>query len=175
MKYGIALTALLAAAPLVASAQQPLVGPQTGDKELTLSGSGSSDKNGDNATFGLSGDLGYYLTPDAEVGIRQSVNYSNPADANSAWNGATRGFVDYHFFHSAFRPFVGGSLGGIYGDNVNDSGFAGLEAGVKYYVRQKTFVTGRAEYQWFFDSANEADNQFNDGAWAYTVGLGYNF
>ena len=175
MKYGIALTALLAAAPLTALAQQNYVGPQAGDKEFSLSGSGSSDQNGDNANFGISGDLGYYLTPDLEMGIRQSVNYDNPANSNSDWNGATRGFADYHFLHNAFRPFVGGSLGGIYGDNVNDSGFAGLEVGAKYYVREKTFVTGRAEYQWFFDSADEADNRFSDGAWAYTVGLGFNF
>ena len=169
------LTALLLVAPVASLAQQSFVGPQAGDKELSLSGSGSSDKNGDNANFGLSGDLGYYLTPHAEVGIRQSVDYTNPANANSAWDGATRGFFDYNFLNDAFRPFAGASLGGVYGDNVNDSGFAGLEAGVKYYVRSKTFLVGRAEYQWLFNSADKADDRFNDGAWAYTVGLGYDF
>ncbi|HKJ94507.1 MAG TPA: hypothetical protein VKA32_02630, partial [Gammaproteobacteria bacterium] len=58
-------------------AQTGAIGPQTGDKELQLSGTGSSDKDGDNGTFGVSGDLGWYLSPQTELGIRQSVNYAD--------------------------------------------------------------------------------------------------
>ncbi|MFP4184277.1 MAG: hypothetical protein ACLFRW_06815 [Halorhodospira sp.] len=64
----------------------------------------------------------------------------------------------------------------VYGDGVEESGFAGVELGGKYYVREKTYLLGRAEYQWLFDDSDDVDDAFkDDGAWAYTVGVGYNF
>ena len=86
------------------------------------------------------------------------------------------GTSNYQFGDDRTRPFVGGSLGGIYGDGVKDSGFAGLETGIKYYVRDKTYFLGRVEYQFFFNSTSDASDAFqDDGAFAYTVGVGYNF
>lgn len=74
------------------------------------------------------------------------------------------------------RDFNSGSLGGIYGDGVKDSAFAGLETGIKYYVRTKTYFLARAEYQFLFSDTDDATDAFqDDGIWAYTVGLGYNF
>lgn len=180
-RAGIVLLAL-AAAPGLALGQSSMTNEKTGavagEKEVTLSGTGSSDRNIDAGSFGMSGDLGWYITDQFVAGIRQSVAYASVEGDNNDddfWNGATRGYVDYHFSDSAFRPFVGASLGGFYGDGISDSGFAGVEAGAKYYVLPKTFVMGRAEYQWFFRKTRDADNNFDDGAWAYTVGLGYNF
>ncbi len=63
----------------------------------------------------------------------------------------------------------------VYGDGVNDSGFAGLEFGLKYYVLEKTYILARAEYQFFFDSGSSAEDNFDDGAFAYTFGMGFNF
>lgn len=180
-RAGIVLMALTAV-PGMALGQPSMtnekVGAVAGERELTLSGTGSSDRNIDAGSFGISGDLGWYITDQFVAGVRQSASYvSVEGDSNQDdfWNGATRGYVDYHFSDSAFRPFLGASLGGFYGDGISDSGFAGVEAGAKYYVLPKTFVLGRAEYQWFFRDTDDADNNFDDGAWAYTVGLGYNF
>jgi len=79
-------------------------------------------------------------------------------------------------FLTIARPFLGASLGGVYGDGVKDSGFAGLETGIKYYVRTKTYFLARAEYQFLFSSTDEATDAFqDDGIWAYTIGMGYNF
>ena len=155
-------------------------GPERGERELTLAGTGSSDRKFDNGNVGISGDVGWYLRRDTLLGIRQSVNYANiegESLQDDFWNGASRGFGNYHFNNPEWRakPFAGASLGLIYGDGVDDTGFAGLEGGVKYYVRPKTFIMGRAEYQWFFDRASDADNTFDDGAWAYTAGIGYHF
>lgn len=167
--------------PLAATAQQSgsgQFGPADGDREFSIAGSGSSDKDFDSGSFGLVADLGWYFSDPLVLGVRQSVNYANIEGedvSDDFWNGATRGYLDYHFGSSRLRPFLGASLGGIYGDGVNDSAFAGLETGVKYYVRQKTYLLARVEYQWFFDSGSEADDTFDDGAWAYTVGIGYNF
>lgn len=172
---------LLSALPLVAMAQSGSstgFGPSTGDREFSLSGTGGSDRDFDSSSIGLSGDLGWYLQPNVVVGIRQSVTYADiegESASDDFWNGSTRGYADYQFGHHKFRPLVGASLGAVYGDAVKDSAFAGLEAGAKYYVLPKTYFLGRMEYQWFFDSSSDADDTFDDGAWVYTVGLGFNF
>ena len=177
-----ALALVLVAAPGPVAAESEYAneryGAVAGEREVTLSGTGSSDRNVDAGSFGLSGDIGWYSSDQFVFGVRQSVVYASVKGdrlKDDFWSGATRGYIDYHFTDSALRPFVGASLGGIYGDGISDSGFAGVEAGLKYYVLPRTFVMGRAEYQWFFRKTNDADNNFDDGAWAYTVGLGYNF
>ncbi|MCP1676764.1 hypothetical protein J2T57_003937 [Natronocella acetinitrilica] len=167
--------------PITAIAQQTgssQFGPVQGDREFSISGSGSSDKKFDSGSFGLVADLGWHLTEPLVLGLRQSVNYASiegESVTDDFWNGATRGYVDYHFAFNRLRPFLGASLGAIYGDGVKDSAFAGLETGIKYYVQQKTYLLARVEYQWFFNSSSDADDAFDDGAWAYTVGVGYNF
>lgn len=172
---------LLSVLPYAAVAQQGMssaYGPSAGDREFSLSGIGSSDDDFNNSSIGLSGDLGWYLRDNVIVGVRQSLNYADiegESVDDDFWNGSTRGYADYQFGSHRLRPFLGGSLGMIYGDAVEDSGFAGLEAGSKYYVLPETYLLGRMEYQWFFDSSSDADDAFDDGAWAYTIGIGFNF
>lgn len=169
---------LVSMTPLWALAQGTSgIGPEAGDKELVLSGTGSSANDLDKMTFGVLGGLGWYYTRQLEFGVRQGVNYADvPNDSDNLWNGSTRGFVDYHFIVSdRARPFIGANLGGTYGERVNDSAMAGLEAGIKYFVRPKTFIQGAAEYQYFFDNLGDIDDAFDDGAFVYTVGIGYLF
>lgn len=169
---------LFPAAAFAQSGSTSNLGPAQGEREFTLSGTGSSDKDFDSSSFGMSADIGWYRSRELLLGIRQSLNFADIEGediSNDFWNGSTRGYVNYHFGQTAWRPFVGASLGGVYGDGVNNSGFAGLEGGLKYYVMPKTFIMARAEYQWFFDDGGDVDDQFDKGAWAYTFGLGYNF
>lgn len=170
---------LLGALPMAASAQSSNFGSEQGEREFSLSGTGSSDQGFNSGTFGVTGDMGWYLQDHTVVGIRQSINYASiegESLIDDFWNGSTRGYYNYHFIADRARPFLGGSLGGVYGDGVNDSAFAGLEAGVKYYVLSKTYFLARVEYQFLFSSTSDATDAFqDDGAWAYTVGLGYNF
>lgn len=170
---------LFAALPVTALAQSSTVGPEQGDREFSISGTGSSDRNFNSGSFGVTGDVGWYLRSHMVTGIRQSINYASiegESIKDDFWNGSTRGYFNFHFLHDRARPFVGGSLGGVYGDGVKDSAFAGLETGVKYYVREKTYFLARIEYQFLFSSTGDASDAFqDDGAWAYTVGLGYNF
>lgn len=175
MKSAI-LCVTLGMIPALASAQS--LGPVAGEREVLLAGAGSSDKRFDNGSFGVSGDYGWYRTNRTLWGIRQSVNYANVEGAfitDDFWNGSTRGFINWHLSDNAFRPFVGASLGGIYGDGVKNSGFAGLELGFKHYVNPKTFLALRGEYQWLFERGRDIDDRFDGGAWAYTIGIGYNF
>ena len=151
------------------------VGPKQGDRELSISGSGSSDKNFDNGGMGLSGDLGWYLNDQTVAGVRQSVTWGSVDNGSDIWQGKTKGFIDYHFGQGQFRPFVGATLGGQYGKNTKDTGTAGLELGAKYYVLPSTFIQARAEYSFLFDSKDSADKNYDNGSWDYVVGMGYNF
>lgn len=170
---------IVGALPMVASAQPSNFGPEKGEREFSISGTGSSDQKFDSGNFGVTGDMGWYLEDHLVTGVRQSINYASidgESIVDDFWNGSTRGYVNYQFLDDRARPFVGASLGGIYGDGVKDSAFAGLEAGMKYYMLPKTYFLARAEYQFLFSSTSDATDAFqDDGAWAFTIGLGYNF
>lgn len=181
IKFNAAATTLclFSAMPMAAVAQSPDLGPHEGDQEFSISGTGTSDRNFNSGGFGVTGDLGWYLQNHLVAGVRQSINYVSIESEDSDddfWNGSTRGYLNYQFLADRARPFVGASLGGIYGDGIDDSAFAGLEVGVKYYVQTMTYFLARVEYQFLFSSTGDAADAFqDDGAWAYTVGLGYNF
>lgn len=150
--------------------------PQAGDRTLTLSGSGSSDDSFDSTSFSVNGELGWFTSDSLEVGIRQSVNGSLVDGGDDIWNGATRGFADWHFGGpNPLQPYVGASIGGFYGENISDTFSAGPEIGLKYYVKDKTFIELGAEYQFLFEETDDIDSNFDDGAFLYTLGIGYNF
>ncbi len=164
----ILLLTLLASLFNAPARAQMAYGPEGGDWEVTLTGSGSNDNDFDNGAFAVDGSVGFYFTPNIELSLRQSVTHSNFGDSN--WSGATRLALDYHFDFGRWRPFIGGNIGGIYGDGVRDSGAGGLEAGLKYYVLEKTFLFGVFEHQWLFDSGNDSNGRF-----IYSIGIGFNF
>lgn len=142
--------------------------------ELTLGGAGSSDNDFDGGGFNINGQLGYYFTDQWQVNLRQTAGYSDFGD--SSWSAATRLGVDYHFDFGQdqrFIPFVGASLGYLYGDNTNDTFAAGPEAGLKAYVNDTTFIYGSVAYEFLFDDAGDADDSFDDGQFVYGVGIGF--
>src|SRR5881394_2631786 len=75
--------------PLVAHAQF-----EAGDFSLTLGGSGSNSNDWDGVTFTVNGELGYLLTKEAEIGVRQGISYED--FTGSAWNGATDVFFKHN-------------------------------------------------------------------------------
>jgi hypothetical protein len=174
----IAIAVLTVGLSGITAAQAEPWGPAGGEREFSLSGTGSSDKDFDNSSFGISADLGWFTSDKSVWGVRQSINFADIQGedlSNDFWNGSTRGYYDYHFLDGNWRPFIGANLGFIYGDGVKDSGFAGPELGVKYYVLKNTFILARAEYQFFFTDSNSASDNWEDGAFAYVFGMGYNF
>lgn len=180
MKRLLLATTLLALLPAVASAQDAAReyrgGAKAGDSEITLSGTGNSNNDFDAGSFGVTGSYGYFFNPAVELGARQSFSWSGANNSDDSWSGSTRLFADYHFFTTQrFRPFVGVNLGMTYGDNVSNTGIVGPEVGVKYFVNDTTFIIGMAEYQWFFNNSDDVSDNFNDGAFQYTIGLGFVF
>ncbi len=148
-------------------------GPQGGEWEMTLAGAGSSDKDFENGGFNIEVDVSKYASELLSFGVRQNVGFVD--NAASSWNGSTALFGQVHFGDTPLRPFVGLAVGYLYGDDVTDTFFGGPEAGLRYYVKPEAFLFGRAQYQFLFDSGDEIDDQFDDGRFLYTVGVGFTF
>ncbi len=145
-----------------------------GDKVFTLNGNGQSDKDFDSSAFSISGSLGYFFTDRIEGAVRQTVGFSDVEGSGSNWTGTTAVAVDYNFDMGRVWPFVGGTIGYVYGDGVSDTGFAGPEAGVRVFVNQTTFILGSIQWDFLFDSGDEGDT-FDDSFFSYTVGIGFRF
>ena len=148
-------------------------GPQGDEWEITLAGAGSSDKDFETGGFNIEVDLSKYASELLSFGVRQNVGFVD--NAESSWNGSTAIFGQLHFGDTPLRPFVGLAVGYLYGDDVSDTFFGGPEAGLRYYVKPEAFIFGRAQYQFLFDSGDEIDDQFDDGRFLYTVGVGFTF
>jgi hypothetical protein len=147
---------------------------EEGDKEITLSGNAANSNDFDGVFIGANGSLGYFVTDNLELSVRQSLQYTD-VGVDSALNGSTRIAADFHFDLEAWQPFVGGNFGYVYGDAVNDTFEAAPEAGVKFFVNSTTFIFAMVEYQFFFDSADNAGSSVNDGQFLWSLGLGFRF
>src|SRR5690606_15122652 len=141
--------------------------------ELILAGSGANDEDFDSGAGSINAELGHYLTDEVVVGLRQGVSFADFGD--SAWNGATSIYGQYVFDLDRWRPFLGASLGYLYGDDTEETFIAGPEGGVKYYVKDDTFIYLRGAYEFLFEDADDADDSFDDGRWVYALGIGFNF
>jgi hypothetical protein len=169
------VTAAVLAVPVAAFAA-PGDGPVKGDRSFTISGSGTSDDNFDDTAYGVTGELGYFLTDAWQAGLRQSFNGVARDEGSNDWAGSTRGFIQYNFNQgSNYRPYLGVNLGGIYGEAVSDTGTAGVELGLKLYVLKKTYITFGAEYSFLFEDENDINNSIDDGVYLYNVGVGFNW
>jgi hypothetical protein len=181
MKRILFAVSLVALCPAVAAAQSTPIsdaafGPQQGSHEFTLSGTGSNDNEFDRGTFGVTASYGYYFSRNLELSARQSVNWTAVNNADDQINASTRGGLDYHFdVTPRWRPYIGASIGAIYGEGVSDTGTIGPEIGVKYYVNPSTFIGLQTEYQFLFKGSDDIDNNVDDGRFVYTLGMGFNF
>lgn len=176
---GIVLCCSALVLPQLASAQRAQgYGTETRNWELTLSGTGSNDKNFDSGGFSASTSLGYFLTDHVEVGLRQDVNFNKSELTGSTTVAATRIGLDYHcMFRDGQRmvPFLGGKIGGVYGDGIREQFIAASEGGFKFYVTPRAFVLALAEYEFLFRDSDRADDAFNHGRFVYTLGFGFNW
>lgn len=181
LKLILASTALALGTALSAQAQYRSdssyagYGPEIGDWELTLGGGGATNKDLDNSAGNVDFSIGHFLSDTLSVSLRQSVGYSNPDVGGSSWDGATFVALDHHFGTGNLRPFLGVNFGGLYGDNTSDTLAAGIEGGLKLYVKEKTFVFALVNYAWTFNSSSGLSNNFDDGAILWSLGVGFNF
>ncbi len=148
---------------------------RAGDREFTLGGSGISNKDLDNSSGGVGASLGFYLNDTLMFGVRQTINYANPSGDDASYIGSTRLALDQHLLTGRVRPFVGVNFGGVYGEDVTDTFVAGVETGLKFYVQERTFLYGLVDYAWAFRDSSDADDNFDDGGFQWSVGVGFNF
>ena len=148
-----------------------------GSRSCFISGTAFSSGDWDGVNIAVNGSIGYFITDNLELSIRQSLGYSdvNVGSSGSAVNGSTRVAGDFHFDLEAWQPFVGLNFGYVYGDLVNDTFEAAPEAGVKFFVNSTTFILAMVEYQFFFDSADDASDSFSDGQFIWSLGIGFRF
>ena len=150
--------------------------PTQGDWELMLGGNGSNDSDFESGGGNIAGSIGHYLTDNFELGFRQDCTHVDTGN-DSAWNASSRVFADLHMnlADGKVRPFVGLSVGGIYGDGVNDTGVGGPEIGIKVHLNDSTFLYGLAEYQFLFEDSDDVEDNIDDGRFVYTIGLGFSW
>lgn len=80
-------TSLMVAAMLPAIAG---AAPMAGEKEITLGGAGSSDKDFDDTVFSVQGSWGQYLSESSLWGVRQTVNARDTEGESVKFDGSTR-------------------------------------------------------------------------------------
>jgi hypothetical protein len=173
MVHRIALITLLtlSTTSLVFGVQEP-PSLEKGAWTLTFGGSGASNKDFESNAMSLNAGLGYFFTDNAAIVLRQEVNVTDTAN-DRAWSGSTRVACDYHFGKGTFRPYLGANIGGLYGDGVKEQFIAGPELGLKAFLTPKAFVYVNAEYQFLFSNSDQIDDNYRDGRFVYSLGLGY--
>lgn len=149
--------------------------PRKGNVEVLLAGSGGNDEDFEAGSGAASLGLGYYLTDGLELVARQSGSFADPGPGSDAWSGVSRAGLDFNFVFAPLVPYVGGTIGYIYGDGVHDSWIAGPEAGLKWYIKDEAFLQASVEYAFFFDNEDTVGDAFDDGTFLYSLGFGLRF
>ena len=143
--------------------------------EFVLFGTGASDQDVSNGSAAISGSLGYMLGDHFLANLRQDYFFNDGPGTGSSDHASTRLALDFLIGEGDFVPFIGANVGYVYGDFVKDTWEAAPEAGFKLFLRDHVFLQLMAEYQFFFDTTDEADEAFNDGSLVYSLGLGMTF
>jgi hypothetical protein len=158
--FVVPVLAAMLAVPAVSKAQF-----EAGNFALELSGNGQSDKDFDTGAFALFGELGYFVSKEMEIGIRQGFQWSDFGDSN--WAANTGAFLDYHFDLDRWQPYVGAFINYTYGQDVDETWFAGPEGGVKYFVNSTTYLDLNVAYGF------DLEEGFDEGAFQYGLGIGF--
>jgi hypothetical protein len=146
---------------------------QRGDWQLTLALTGNSDRDLNDNAVGFAGSIGYYLTDNLDLTLRETLAWSDLA-GSSATIATTQIAADWNFHlgnRDQWQPFLGANAAYRYGDLPGDHFVAGPEAGLLYYLNSTTFLYLLGQYQFSLGpNASSADQQF-----VYTTGIGMHF
>jgi len=173
MSTRVILLSLIAACVFSAAARGQ--GFMTGDSTFNIIGSGSSNDDLDNTVFGMELSLGHFFTDSLAGEFRQGLNLTDIPGSDDDWSASTRGALDVYLATDDVCPFIGGSIGYVYGDAVSDTWVAGPEGGVKWFVNTTTYIVALVEYEFFFDEGDEVEDAFDDGRFVYSLGVGFKF
>jgi hypothetical protein len=133
--------------------------PEEGDQELQLSADFVGNHKFKSYATSVEASYGFFVTDELELGARLGYVGNFPRGASSAWAATVLPFIDYHFRGISegdkILPYVG-AFGGFYLNDRDEAYAVGPEAGVKFFVYDKTFINTQYRYE-FFDSLNTRD------------------
>jgi len=150
----------------------PDPGPQAGNWEATLTGTGQSDDDFDNSAFGVTGSLGKYLTKNWLATFKQGLSLDEESDLagdSTLVNGRSVLQGAYQWDFAKWQPYLGMNVGYVYGATTDDEAIFGPELGLKYFVNESTFMFGNIGYEVPFDEC------CNEGSVPYSLGIGFTF
>jgi hypothetical protein len=125
------------------------------------------DKGGGHSQLGgINLSLDYAVIPWLSVGLEQAGFYQFDAndDGLGGRSAASIDLVGNGFGNSDFVPHIGGNIGYLYGDGIDDDAFAGPEIGV-----QAGIFDAKVAYDIPFN------RDFDEGIIAMTFGVGFKF
>ncbi|QTA89190.1 hypothetical protein [Desulfonema magnum] len=156
---------------------------QAKDRTFTLSGSGESENDFDNAVISMQASVGYFIKDNIEIAFRQGLSFSDSGDGETDWAGSSRIAADRYMDDLGLKgilepltAFVGVNFGYRYGDEIDSDFIACPEVGLKYFISDTTFITTMVEYEILLETDyDEWDDAFSDGRFIYTIGMGLRF
>ena len=114
--------------------------PTDGSSELQAAGGFFHTQDADTGSLNVDLSYGYYLTPGWQVGLRQAINYNFVDDGRDFWLATTAPFLNYHFrLTNIIVPYLGAFIGLAWNDR-DETGIAGPQAGVKFFVHNNVFL-----------------------------------
>jgi hypothetical protein len=157
---------LLGDAPVIAA-------PTDGASEVQASAGFFHAQGADSGSLNFDLSYGYYLTPGWQLGIRQALNYNFIDDSRDFWLASTTPFVNYHFrLTDIIVPYLGGFMGLVWNDR-DATGTIGPQAGVKFFVHDRTFLNLGYRYEFFFNRLEAIDNNASRGNHVLNLGIGF--
>lgn len=142
MRCGLVLACILTFSPIV-------VGQVRGPWELQIGPAGDANPGLTSGALGFDADLGYFVIPNLEVSLRETVFYSSFANGTN-WMSTTRAAADWQLDFGPVHPFIGGEGGYGIGIHNTSSIEIGPEAGVKVDLNDSLFLAVRFEYDHYF-------------------------
>jgi hypothetical protein len=152
-----------------------IAGPTEGASEAQISAGFFHAQGSDSGNLNVDLSYGYYLTPGWQLGIRQALNYSFIDDGRDFWIASTTPFINYHFrLTDIIVPYLGGFIGLVWNDR-DATGTIGPQAGVKFFVHDRTFLNLGYRYEFFFNRFKAIGDNSSRGNHVLNLGVGFSW
>src|SRR6266508_4750027 len=149
--------------------------PTDGASEVQVSVGFFHTQGSDSGSLNADLSYGYYFTPGWQLGIRQALNYNFVDDHRDFWVAPTTPFVNYNFHvNYIILPYLGALIGLVWNDR-DATGTIGPQAGIKFFVHDRTFLNLGYRYEFFFDRIKAISDNASHGNHVFNIGIGLNW
>jgi len=149
-----------------------IAAPTQAASELQLSAGFFHAQGSETGNLNADVSYGYYLTPGWQLGFRQALNYNFIDDHRDFWIATTTPFLNYNFrLTDIIVPYLGGFIGLAWNDR-DATGTIGPQAGVKFFVHDRTFLNLGYRYEFFFNRFEAIEDNASRGNHVFNIGIG---